>query len=266
MRIALAQIGSGSNPQENLTKITDFVQQSATEEADVVVFPEASMAAFGTKNLNSIATDHGENWRNTLTGLAQEHNITIVAGEFEPVGKRVRNLAGIYTPDGVRNAYTKIHLYDAFGFSESDTVEEGNDLLTVEIGGVTFGFALCYDIRFPKLFAELSRAGAQVIVVPTSWGNGEGKVEQWKVLGPARALDSNSFVIAVDQANPVVARTDADPAEPTGVGYSGAYDPFGHPLVILGEGEELRIVELDLDLVDKAKEAIPVLKNAKLGY
>ena len=73
-------------------------------------------------------------------------------------------------------------------------------------------------------------------------------------------------MVAVDQANPTIAGTDADPNAPTGIGFSAAVDPFGHTLIECGEGEELRIIELDLSLAEKVAQSIPVLKNAKLGY
>lgn len=264
MKIALAQISSGTSVQQNIAKISDFTRRAAAQNAELVVFPEASMSAFGTDLL--AAAEQAEHWQKTLANLAEEHRITIVVGEFEAAGKRVRNVAAVYNPAAARASYTKIHLYDAFGFSESDTVAPGDTPLVLEIAGTKVGFALCYDVRFPKLFAELSRAGAQVIVVPTSWAPGEGKEEQWKILTRARALDSNCFVIAVDQANPTVAGTDADPNSPTGIGFSAAVDPFGHTLIECGEGEELRIIELDLSLAEKVAQSIPVLKNAKLGY
>lgn len=265
MKIALAQIGSGEDVAANLQKVTDYVRESAQKQADLVVFPEATMSAFGT-DIFSAASEHSDHWQKSLANLAQEHGITIVVGEFEPAGERVRNVAGIYSSDGTRDSYAKMHLYDAFGYSESDTVEAGEELCTFKVGNVTVGIAICYDIRFPKLFAELSRAGAQVIVVPTSWAAGPTKKQQWQVLTRARALDSNCFVVGVDQANPVVGGPDVETEAPTGVGISVVADPFGQPLIELGEGEDLKVVRLDLDIIEKAQKAVPVLKNAKLGY
>lgn len=264
MRIALAQINSGPSMQENIAKVSDYVRESAHKDADLVVFPEATMCAFGNDLFEAAA--ESQTWRTALSQLAQEHDITIIAGEFEQAGKRVRNLAGIYSPDGSREDYAKIHLFDAFGFSESETVEPGNDLVTAKIGNVTVGLAICYDIRFPKLFAELSRAGAQVILVPTSWGKGPAKEEQWKVLSRARALDSNTFVVAVDQADPATLNKDINTDAPRGIGYSTVTDPFGHTLIELGTGEDLKVITLDLEQVEKARRALPVLETAKLGY
>ena len=128
------------------------------------------------------------------------------------------------------------------------------------------GLALCYDVRFPKLFAELSRAGAEVIVCAASWGAGEGKVRQWEILTRARALDSNTIVLAVGQADPAVTGAAVPEGAPTGVGHSVVADPFGEALAQLDGGEHLEIVDLDLDVVPRARQALPVLENARLGY
>ncbi|MDN6190277.1 MAG: hydrolase, partial [Brevibacterium sp.] len=158
------------------------------------------------------------------------------------------------------------HLYDAFGFKESDTVVAGEDPVVIDLGGEDLGLTLCYDIRFPKLYAELSRRGAKLAIVAASWGAGKGKVEQWQTLARARALDSNMFVAAIGQADPEVSGVDVPKKGPTGVGHSLVSDPFGHVISSLEGEEALEIVEMDLAGADKAAEAIPVLTNAKLGY
>src|SRR5699024_6562995 len=155
---------------------------------------------------------------------------------------KVINLLAVYTPDGGRRDYAKIHLYDAFGFKESDTVEPGEEPVVISIDGEDVGLALCYDIRFPKLFAALSRRGARLAVVAAArrgaglavvaaaWGAGPGKVEQWGIPARARALDPNMFGAALGQADPEVAGVEVPTKGPTGVGHSPVSYPFGHVL------------------------------------
>lgn len=80
---------------------------------------------------------------------------------------RVRNTL-LVTGPGVEEQYDKIHLFDAFGFAESDTVAPGDRPVTVTVDGVTVGLATCYDLRFAGLFQTLGDAGAQLVVVPAS--------------------------------------------------------------------------------------------------
>lgn len=265
MKIALAQINSTTDVARNFGVVKSYVREAAAVGANIVVFPEATMSAFGS-GLRGTARDHSADWQARMSTLAADSEITIVVGEFEERGEKVVNLLAAYSPNGERAEYAKIHLYDAFGFKESDTVEPGEEPVLIEIGGEMIGLTLCYDIRFPKLYAELSRRGARVTIVAASWGAGQGKVEQWQTLARARALDSNMFIAAVGQADPEVTGVAVPPKAPTGVGHSLVSDPFGSVLTELGGEETLSIIDLDLTMADTAATTIPVLENAKLGY
>src|SRR5699024_6717636 len=99
--------------------------------------------------------------------------------------------------------------------------------------GNKVGLGICYDIRFPQLFLKNAIDGAVIHIVPTSWGRGEGKVEQWKLLTRARALDTTSFIIAVDQADPGYGSEETTGAAPTGIGFSAVVDPLGRDVIRL---------------------------------
>lgn len=271
MKIALAQILATKDVQQNLQTVREYAERAKGRGASCVVFPEATMVAFGGRLYDDVVPALPV-WEAGVRQVAREVGITVVAGFFspepstDPDAPRVKNQLAVVAPDGGTETYTKIHLYDALGFKESDGVSPGDHVTVAMIDGVKVGLALCYDVRFPKLFAELSRAGAQVIVVPASWAAGEGKVEQWQLLTSVRALDSNCFVVAVDQAYPRAVDPEADVDGPFGVGYSRVVSPFGKTIAELGEAPGLEVVELDLGQVRKAKESLPVIENAKLGY
>lgn len=265
MRIALAQINSTTDVADNLAKVEDHARRAAASGAELVVFPEATMSAFH-RGLRDQADEHLQSWQASLANLATETRIAVIVGEFAARGDKVINLLAAYFPDGRRSEYAKIHLYDAFGFKESDTVVPGEEPFLIDVDGEPVGLTICYDIRFPKLFAEVSRRGARIAIVSASWGAGPGKVEQWQVLAQARALDSNMFIVALGQADPQVTGVDVPKKGPTGVGHSLVVDPFGRIVVELGGEEALEIVDVDLSVADEAAEAIPVLANAKLGY
>lgn len=262
MRIAIAQISSGSDPDENLVTVSEQTAAAAAQGADLVVFPEATMCRFGVP-LGPIAQPLDGPWATAVGKLAAEHQIAVVAGMFTPGdADRVRNTLVIAGPDGQITGYDKIHLYDAFGFAESKTVQPGDHTVTFDVGAVTVGVATCYDIRFPQLFTTLADRGATLIVVPTSWGAGPGKLAQWQTLAAARALDSGCFVAAVGQAVPADPRV-AESSAPTGIGHSILAGPFGTRHVELGEAPELSVLDLDFDEVDRARRAIAVSPNRR---
>src|SRR5699024_7470290 len=190
-------------------------REAAEQGARVVVFPEAMMTRFGTP-LAPVAEPLDGPWAQAVAAIAQQHGVLIVAGMFTPAyDGRVYNTA-LVTGDDIHTGYNKIHLYDAFGFQESDTVAGGFKIMTVEVDDLVVGVATCYDLRFPELFQALADAGSSVVLTPASWGAGPGKREQWELLARARALDSGSWVLACDQADPQVTGTEVNPKAPTG--------------------------------------------------
>ncbi|MFE0025154.1 carbon-nitrogen hydrolase family protein [Amycolatopsis sp. NPDC059021] len=262
-RIGLCQIGSGDDPGANLKLVRTGVEAAKAENAQVVVFPEATMARFG-RPLGPIAEPLDGPWATAVAELAAEHDVVVVAGMFTPAEDgRVRNTV-LVTGGGHHLGYHKIHLYDAFGFAESDTVAPGGKPVTFDVDGTVLGVATCYDIRFPELFRALADDGADIVVVPTSWGAGEGKRDQWEVLVRARALDSGCWVLGCGQADPAASGLDVNPKAPTGIGYSTVSDGFGRVHTQLGAVPETVVVDLDPAVAAKARTATGALANRRL--
>ncbi|MFT4200545.1 carbon-nitrogen hydrolase family protein [Gordonia sp. (in: high G+C Gram-positive bacteria)] len=266
MRVAMAQITAGTDPSANLDTVAEQVGRAAGGGADLVVFPEATMCRFGVP-LGDVAQPVDGPWASSVRDLAVDHGLAVAVGMFTPgTDGRIRNTVLLVDRDGRTSGYDKIHCYDAFGFAESATVEPGSQALVVDLplaDGSTarLGVATCYDLRFPELFGTLADAGAQVIAVPTSWGAGPGKVEQWRTLTAARALDSGAFIVAVDQAPPPDA---AGHRAPTGVGRSRIVDPFG-TLVDdeYGETPATGIHRIDLAGAAQARETLGMRANRR---
>jgi predicted amidohydrolase len=262
MRVAIAQLNSGADPSGNLALVEQYTREAVDGGADLVVFPEAMMCAFGNDLADVVEPLDGP-WATRVRELATSLGIVVVAGMFTPgEGDRVRNTLLAVGP-GVDTSYDKVHLFDAFGYRESDGVEPGTRPVTFEVGGVTMGLATCYDIRFPALFTTTAAAGASINLVCASWGAGEGKVEQWGLLSRARALDSTTFVIACGQADPASSGIVTAGTAPTGVGHSAVVSPLGKVLLELGAEPQLAFVDLDLTQVGDARATLPVLANAR---
>ncbi len=262
MRIALAQILSGSDPAANLELVREYAGQAADAGARLVVFPEATMCRFGVP-LAPVAEPLDGPWAEGVRRIATDSGVTVIAGMFTPAGDgRVNNTliaAGPGTPNQPDAHYDKIHLYDAFGFTESRTVAPGNEPVVITVDDIRVGLTTCYDIRFPALYTELARRGAQLIAVCASWGGGPGKLEQWTLLARARALDSTSYVAAAGQADPGGAPSGS--GAPTGVGGSLVASPLGEVVASAGSGPQLLVAEIDVDRVAEARDKIAVLRN-----
>jgi predicted amidohydrolase len=257
MRIALAQIQSGTDPTANLDVVADYTRRAADAGARVVLFPEATMCRFGVP-LKPVAEPLDGPWASGVRAIAERAGVVVVAGMFCPSDDgRVTNTL-IATGAGIDEHYHKIHLYDAFGFTESRTVAPGFDPVMITVDGVGIGLTTCYDIRFPELFVELAQRGAQIITVHASWGTGPGKLEQWTLLARARALDSTSILAAAGQAYP---GDEVAAVGPTGVGGSLVVSPTGDVVAAAAADPQLLVVDVELDTVEKARDSIAVLRN-----
>ena len=262
MRLAVAQIVTGVSPEANLELIRDYATQAKKADAELVVFPEAAMRAFGNP-LAEIAEPLDGPWATAVGAIARDLDIAVVAGMFTPGdGGRVRNTL-LVTGPGIDTSYDKIHLFDAFGFAESDSVDAGTSPVTFELNGTVIGLATCYDVRFPALFTANARAGAAINIVCASWGAGEGKAEQWDLLVRARAVDSTTFVVACGQADPATLGLPSAGTAPTGIGHSAVVSPLGSPLVALGGEPELAVVDVDPSSIPDIRGKLPVLANAR---
>jgi predicted amidohydrolase len=196
--------------------------------------------------------------------VAERTGVLIAAGMFTPAEDgRVRNTL-LFTGGGHHVGYHKVHLFDAFGFAESATVAPGEGIVVVDLGELTLGLAICYDVRFPELFRALADRGADAILLPASWGAGPGKREQWELLVRARALDSTSWVLACGQADPRASGVTPSSKAPTGIGHSIVADPYGTVTDSLGPGPGLLVVDIDTTTVESARKEIPVLANRRL--
>jgi deaminated glutathione amidase len=263
MRIAVAQILSGTDPADNLQLVRDYAGRVADAGARLVVFPEATMCRFGVP-LAPIAEPIDGPWADGVRRIAADANITVIVGMFSPADDgRVFNtlLAAGPAGSGINAHYDKIHLYDAFGFTESHTVAPGREPVVITVDGVGVGLTTCYDLRFPELFTTLARRGAQLITVSASWASGRGKLEQWTLLARARALDSTSYVAAAGQADPGKTLAGTSGSAPTGVGGSLVVSPFGNVVASAGADPQLLVTDIALDRVTEARETIAVLRN-----
>jgi len=263
LRLAGCQWTATGDPADNLATVERMTARAAEAGARLVVHPEAAMASFAGR-LDTVAQPLDGAFADGVRAVAERHGVTVVVGMFTPAdevttaeGKersRVHNTL-LVTGGGVEETtYRKIHLYDAFGGRESDTVAPGDDLCTVDVAGWSVGLATCYDVRFADQFGQLGRRGAELVVLPASWGDGPGKASQWDLLTRARAHDAQAWLLAVGQA-----WTPESVSGPYGIGRSALTDPTGEVRARLGGGEDLLVVEIDRETVTRTRRTIPIL-------
>jgi deaminated glutathione amidase len=262
MRLALCQLPISSQPTVNLTRVQYALREAADQGADLAVFPEATQLRFGSDLAAAAEPVATGVFAAGLAAAAKETGVALVAGVFEPAPDgRVYNTAVAYDGTGeLITSYRKLHLFDAFGQRESDTVAPGSDIVTCDLGGMPAGLQICYDIRFPEVSRALTLAGAQLLVVPAAWASGLFKEEHWVTLVRARAIENTVWVAAVGQV--------PDPDEPAhrnlaGSGRSLLVDPFGVVRTDLGPAPRVVVTEVEPGLVDEVRKSVPSLANRR---
>ncbi|GAB3246736.1 carbon-nitrogen hydrolase family protein [Nocardioides dilutus] len=184
---------------------------------------------------------------------AKEHGTTVVAGMFETSADPSRPFNTLVVRGEAATEYRKIHLYDSFGYRESDAISAGPVApSTVEVGGFRLGLMTCYDLRFPELSRALVDAGAEVLVVPAAWVAGPRKVDHWRTLARARAIENTVYVVAAAQPGPRYS------------GHSLVVDPLGDVLAEAGEGPAVLRATLTRSALDAARSVNPSLDNRRL--
>lgn len=258
MRASLIQIAV--DPDESVNSRRDRAASLVTAQrgADLVVLPELwPVGAFAYTEFEAEAEPLEGPTHAVMAKAAAEAGVWLHAGSFvERAGDgTLYNTALVFTPQGERAAtYRKIH---RFGFDKGEAVMmgAGGELVTVALPEATLGLATCYDLRFPEMFRGLVDAGADTLVVAAGWP--ERRRAHWTLLAQARAVENQSYVLAVATAG-----THADVPQS---GHSIVVGPWGEVLAEAGADEEVLTVEFDPSMVAATREQFPALKDRRLG-
>ena len=251
LRVRAHQWASGLSPDDNRARLAEGVSPGA----DLIVFPEAFARDFGQggSDVSAHAEPVDGPFATELARVAIEAGTTAVAGMFETSTDPDRPFNTLLVRGASQASYRKIHLYDSFGYRESDRLTGGPlEPVVVEVGGWQVGLMTCYDLRFPELARRLVDAGAEVLLVAAAWLPGERKVEHWQTLLTARAIENTCFVLGVGQP------------EPRYSGHSLVVGPMGQTLAGVGGAETtLEVTLARADLVE-ARRTNPSLTNRRL--
>lgn len=255
LRLALVQQTASLHAEENRDALS-VIGGKIEPGTGLVLLPEAFMRDFGKpgSDVGGFAEPLDGPFVARLTEFAGEHDTTVVAGMFEVSDDPGRpfNTLAVVGPGGLRASYRKIHLYDSFGYKESDRLSAGPvEPVLVDIAGISVGLMTCYDLRFPELARELVRRGAGLLVVPSAWVAGPGKVEHWRTLAMARAIENTAYVAAVGQPGPRY------------TGHSLVVGPAGQVVAELGDGDHVITASITTDQLDEARAANPSLRNRR---
>jgi predicted amidohydrolase len=267
VRAALVQLRSGDDPAGNLPVTLGLCAQAADDGADLILTPECTnmVSASRTRQDAALTAEADDITLAALRRLASERGVAILIGSLllktgDPDG-RFANRSVLIGPDGaIRARYDKIHMFDVdLGagevYRESARFRPGDRAVTAEIAGVTLGLTICYDMRFPGLYRDLAKAGAQVLTVPSAFTVPTGRAH-WQVLLRARAIETGCFVLAPAQGG---AHSAAQGRVRETWGHSLAVSPWGEVLGEAGTDPGVTMVDIDPAEVARARARVPSL-------
>lgn len=256
---AVVQFAPTDDGERNLREIDRLTRLAASRGAGLVVLPEYS--AWFAAEPGPAWVEHAEpldgRFVQRLSALADQLDLHMVAGLLEhgehsenPVDKAFNTVVAVAPHRGIVARYRKLHLYDAFGSSESQWVAPGDITAheTFEIGGLRVGLQTCYDVRFPEVTRRLVDAGVDVVAMPAQWVRGPLKEHHWHTLVTARALENTCFMLAADHAPTI------------GAGNSMIVDPMGVEVATIGDETSVALAWLSRERLDQVRRLNPALE------
>lgn len=259
IRVATAQFGADVDKAVNRAKAQELIEQAAADGAELVVLPENAMYSNPDPAADisgAVETLDGP-FVSAVRDAAKRHGIAVVAGMTETLEDDPRSSNTVIATDAsgeLTGAYRKVHLYDAFGFKESDRIRPADfKPLTFSLGGLTFGVMTCYDIRFPEISRLLVDAGADVLLVPAAWAVGPAKEDHWTTLARARAIENTTYVVTAGQTAPRC------------TGHSVIIDPMGTVVAAAGEMPGVASAVLTADRLNEVRTKNPSLTNRRFA-
>jgi nitrilase len=262
VKIGLAQLNSAADKAVNLAQAEELIAAAAADGADLIMLPE-NFNHRGTDEEHAAAAESlpgpSSEW---ARGLARKHGVFLHLGSLmELRGVERFNTSVVFDRAGDEVArYSKIHLFDVelpdgTLYYESEAISPGRDIVTFECEGLTFGLAICYDLRFPELFRALADRGVQVFLVPAAFTVPTG-ISHWEALVRTRAIENGCYVVACGQWGPSAVGRPC-------YGHSMVVEPWGVIVSQCREGVGHITADLDVDYLRSVRRRMPVLEHRR---
>ena len=265
-RVALYQSTTGIDPEANARKLEDAIEQASAGGAEMLFTPEMSglLDRDAARAAGNLRPQDEDRVLAACREAAARHGIWLHIGSLAVLagdGKVANRSFAIDRHGEVRATYDKLHLFDVDlptgeSWRESNTYSPGQGVVLVNGTPVgKLGLTICYDLRFPGLFARLAEAGADVIAVPAAFTVPTG-MAHWHVLLRARAIEAGLFVIAAAQ----VGRHEDGRQT---FGHSLVVDPWGEVLLDMAEQPAIGFVDIELKRISEVRSRIPALSHRR---
>jgi len=265
-RIALFQATTGIDPAVNAAALTDAIEQASAGGAEILFTPEMTglLDRDSARAARILRSQDQDQVLAAAKEAAARHRIWVNVGSLAVLvdDGKVANRSFVIDREGnVRATYDKLHLFDVDlptgeSWRESNVYSAGAGVTLVNGTPVgKLGLTICYDLRFPGLFAKLAESDADVISVPAAFTVPTGKAH-WHVLLRARAIEAGLFVVAAAQVG------HHEDGRNT-FGHSLVVDPWGEILLDMGEDKGVGFADIDLKRISDVRSRVPALNHRR---
>ena len=265
-RIALFQSTTGIDPSANASALVEAIEQAASGGAEILFTPEMSglLDRDAARAAKILREEEQDEVLRAVRDAAARHRIWVHLGSLAVLvdDGKVANRSFVIDREGkTRATYDKIHLFDVDlptgeSWRESNVYSAGKGAVLVNGTPVgKLGLTICYDIRFPSLFARLAESDADIIAVPAAFTVPTGKAH-WHVMLRARAIEAGLFVVAAAQVG------HHEDGRNT-FGHSLVVDPWGEILLDMGEEKGVGFADIDLKRISEVRSRIPALNHRR---
>lgn len=259
-KLALAQTSSTDELERNLAVAEDMIPRAAEAGADLLAFPEVFLFIGARERKLEIAEPLDGPTVSRFREAAVRSGMMLLLGSVHEktagTDDRVYNTSVLIGRRGeILSYYRKKKLFDVelsqVTVRESDTIAPGiapPPVVATDIGRI--GLSICFDLRFPELYQDMRRRGAEILFVPSNFSAQTGEAH-WSVLLRARAIENQCYVAAPAQSgrhNP----------EYRSYGHTLAVDPWGRILCEAAEGTGLSFADIDLSYLRKVRAELPM--------
>jgi deaminated glutathione amidase len=263
---AAIQFCATSDKEANFANAARLAREAATRGAALIVLPELFFWRGAREEEQAAAEPIPGPTTERLAALARDLRVHLVGGsllEAVPGAAKAYNTCVVFDPRGALLAtYRKIHLFDVdipghVAACESATRLHGVEPVTVQTELANLGLSVCYDLRFPELYGRLSRAGAEIVCVPSAFTFHTG-AHHWEILLRARAIENQVYVVAPNQ----IGRSASGIMD---FGHSLIIDPWGTPIARASNQDGVAMAEIDLDYLARVRRELPCLAHRTLS-
>jgi omega-amidase len=258
--VALDQFAPVEDLQSNYTTVTKLVEQVASQGATLVVLPEIWICEFSFATVATHAEPIPGPSTLFLAELAKRLGVWIIGGSI-PHSNRdqilntciVLSSRGEFIGQYSKKFLFKVNIPGKVCINEGDVFTPGNSRFSFSIGEFKIGIGICFDVRFPQLAIDyLVHDHCNVLVFPSAFSAVTGPLH-WSLLGRARAIDTQCWVVMVSTSLHEGSAFRA-------FGHSFVADPHGAELAGLGWEEGCSIVRVTIEAVEAARQALPIVE------